>query len=267
MKGESSFFLFYSLFFITFYYTIYFMETIYKLNAQDLTSSFVASVQSVYLDRDIKKKYWYIFLQFIIFLFIVSCNKNIAEEVIIIQESESLHDIMGIKWETSTADVFEYFKNNNYDIMINEPEHIRVKTKYKDMDSEIGIHFYNNKAYTGDIFIRNSNALPHTIIGENFINDVLDIINIRYGKPYKNESSLLHSNPPIEFHAYFWQFNNNCNILLIGWCDRHYSPTDYFVNIFFKNESLSKQKKIINNFSPDYSNNLFWKDIFYLNIQ
>ena len=30
------------------------METIYKLNAQNLTSSFVASVQSVYLDRDIE---------------------------------------------------------------------------------------------------------------------------------------------------------------------------------------------------------------------
>ncbi|MCL2211187.1 MAG: hypothetical protein FWB95_04630 [Treponema sp.] len=30
------------------------METIYKLNAQDLTSSFVASVQSAYLDRDIE---------------------------------------------------------------------------------------------------------------------------------------------------------------------------------------------------------------------
>ena len=30
------------------------METTYKLNARDLTSSFVASVQSVYLDRDIE---------------------------------------------------------------------------------------------------------------------------------------------------------------------------------------------------------------------
>ena len=30
------------------------METTYKLNAQDLNNSFVASVQSVYLDRDIE---------------------------------------------------------------------------------------------------------------------------------------------------------------------------------------------------------------------
>jgi len=30
------------------------METTYKLNARDLTSSFVASIQSTYLDRDIE---------------------------------------------------------------------------------------------------------------------------------------------------------------------------------------------------------------------
>ena len=30
------------------------METTYRLNAQDLTPSFVASIQSVYLDRDIE---------------------------------------------------------------------------------------------------------------------------------------------------------------------------------------------------------------------
>jgi len=30
------------------------METTYKLNAKDLTASFVASIQSVYLDRDIE---------------------------------------------------------------------------------------------------------------------------------------------------------------------------------------------------------------------
>jgi len=30
------------------------METTYKLNAQDLTPSFVASIQSTYLDRDIE---------------------------------------------------------------------------------------------------------------------------------------------------------------------------------------------------------------------
>ena len=33
---------------------IYFMETTYKLNAQELTPSFVASIQSTYLDRDIE---------------------------------------------------------------------------------------------------------------------------------------------------------------------------------------------------------------------
>jgi len=30
------------------------METTYKLNARELTSSFVASIQNVYLDRDIE---------------------------------------------------------------------------------------------------------------------------------------------------------------------------------------------------------------------
>jgi len=30
------------------------METMYKMNAQDLTPSFVASIQSTYLDRDIE---------------------------------------------------------------------------------------------------------------------------------------------------------------------------------------------------------------------
>jgi len=46
--------MFYSLFDFIFFSILCYMETTYKLNAQDLNNSFVASVQSVYLDRDIE---------------------------------------------------------------------------------------------------------------------------------------------------------------------------------------------------------------------
>jgi len=44
----------FSLFYIFFHDILCSMETTYKLNAKDLSSGFVASVQSIYLDRDIE---------------------------------------------------------------------------------------------------------------------------------------------------------------------------------------------------------------------